>query len=215
MKIGKFFILGDSYSTFEGYIPQGFAPYYVCAGREDNNVTSVEQTWWRLLAKDTDAELIYNCSWSGTTICNTGYDGMDYSHRSFITNFDSLAERGFFADNQIDTFFVFGGTNDSWANAPLGEEKYADWSLEDLYCVKPAISYLANRLRETCPSTRVIFIVNTDIKQEIADCMINACRQNGHGVIVLENIDKQDGHPTIVGMKQIEMQIIDYVKETD
>ena len=26
--LGNIFILGDSYSTFSGYIPEGYAPYY-------------------------------------------------------------------------------------------------------------------------------------------------------------------------------------------
>ena len=31
--------------------------------------------------------------------------------------------------------FVFGGTNDSWSEAPLGEIKYTDWEDGELYSV--------------------------------------------------------------------------------
>ena len=56
MKLGRVFILGDSYSTFDGYIPQGYAPYY---GEWENptDVRAAEQTWWHLLVKETNSEL--------------------------------------------------------------------------------------------------------------------------------------------------------------
>ena len=57
------FILGDSYSTFEGYIPEGYVAYYRPDGpsylrkkpeleKNDNDVFSVEQTWWYNLVKE-------------------------------------------------------------------------------------------------------------------------------------------------------------------
>ena len=46
-------------------------------------------------------------------------------------------------ENRIDTFFLFGGTNDSWANSPLGDRLTSDWKDADLYNVFPAFSYLS------------------------------------------------------------------------
>ena len=39
-------IIGDSYSTFEGHIPSGYEVFYRAGGREDNDVSRVEETWW-------------------------------------------------------------------------------------------------------------------------------------------------------------------------
>ena len=38
-------ILGDSYSTFDGYIPEGNACWYFTTPQGENDVVSVEQTW--------------------------------------------------------------------------------------------------------------------------------------------------------------------------
>lgn len=92
--LGNVFILGDSYSTFAGYIPDGYDSYYAPEGPKyvqnndgqelsDNDVTSVSQTWWYPLVTEYGT-LIQNNSWSGTTVCNTGYGGNDYSDVSFV-----------------------------------------------------------------------------------------------------------------------------------
>ena len=40
-------VLGDSYSTFEGFIPKGYATWYSpTAPPETTDVNKVEQTWW-------------------------------------------------------------------------------------------------------------------------------------------------------------------------
>lgn len=50
---------------------------------------------------------------------------------------------------------MFGGTNDSWANAPLGKLKYSGWHEEDLFNVLPAISYFANILKKDFPNANL------------------------------------------------------------
>ena len=154
--LGNIVILGDSYSTFEGYIPDGYGPYYAPTGPayidkepefkiSDNDVCDVKDTWWYSLAEE-NGKLLLNSSWSGSTICNTGYDGADYSDRSFTTRVQNLIEEGFFNKNKVDTIFIFGGTNDCAANAPLGEEIFSGWKREDLYNVFPAFSFLIDLL---------------------------------------------------------------------
>ena len=131
VKLGNLLILGDSYSTFEGYIQDSFEAYYSESAASETGVDGVEQTWWMRLIRATESRLLLNSSWSGTTICNTGYCG-DCSGSSFITRFDQLAEGGFFRENPVYTILIFGGTNDSWADAPIGELQYSDWRKEDL-----------------------------------------------------------------------------------
>lgn len=151
--LGNIFILGDSYSTFEGYIPEGFDPYYKNSGPyyegekgklDENDVFKVNETWWYDLCNE-NGKLLRNCSWSGTTICNTGYDKRDNSTCSFIARFDSLVKEGFFEKNKVDTFFLFGGTNDSWADSPIGELMFEGWTHKDLYSVLPDFGYLIKK----------------------------------------------------------------------
>ena len=96
-------IFGDSYSTFAGYIPNGFAVYYSDNGSGETDVSKVSETWWYQLLKESNSELIQNNSWSGSTVCYTGYDGDCSETSSFIGRLNKLACAGFFEKNEINT----------------------------------------------------------------------------------------------------------------
>ena len=217
MMINRFVIFGDSYSTHKDYIPEGYAHYYCDEGRApDEPVTKMRmpQTWWGQMIERTGAELILNDSWSGSTIGYTGYSGDCSTSSSFIYRYRQLMEKGFFAKNEIDTIFVFGGTNDSWANAPLGEMKFSDFSESDLYSALPAICYFVTTLKENHPGARVILIGNCGIKAEILDCMRDLSAQLGLEFVALHDIDKINGHPTVLGMTQICEQVLEGLAES-
>ncbi|MBE7050324.1 MAG: hypothetical protein E7394_06075 [Ruminococcaceae bacterium] len=206
--IGNVFILGDSYSTFEGYIPEGYSPFYT-KDAEYTNVNDVKDTWWHRLLSETESNLVRNSSWSGTTICHTGYNGEDYCEISFTGRFDKLANDGYFEKNKIDTFFLFGGTNDSWADSPIGKMLHSDWTKEDLYNVLPAIGYIFSRINEVLKDTRIICIINNELKSVITDALKDTAKRFGIECVMLKDIDKIEGHPTILGMEQIKNQVLD------
>ena len=210
VNLGNVFILGDSYSTFKGYIPEDCGPWYAKKIMNDTDVDKVEQTWWHKLISETGSQLVQNCSSSGTTICNTGYDGADCSQKSFIGRLERRISNNFFEGKKIDTFIIFGGTNDSWANSPLGELKYENWNKKDLFSVLPAFCYLLDRVRGILPDTHIICIINTELKDEISENFAAACGRYGADVIKLHDISKTYGHPNIVGMEQIKDQILEY-----
>jgi len=212
INFGNVLIIGDSYSTFHGFIPTDCSPWYVEGGHENTDVTRVEQTWWHMLMHETNSNLVLNTSYSGTTVCNTGYNGSNCSHISFIARLEKLIENNFFADKKIDTVFVFGGTNDSWANSPIGELKYRDWSDEELFSVLPAFCYLINRIKTVLPDTRIVSIINTDLKPEIAEGFKTAGREMGIDTVELQNVGKTAGHPNIAGMMDIKEQILNFFK---
>ena len=205
-------IFGDSYSTYEGHIPRGYAVYY--SGHRENapDVYDVKNTWWGRLLEATDSTLIQNNSWSGSTIGYTGYNNTDCSHSSsFIYRFEKLLSEGFFRENKINTLFVFGGTNDSWSNAPLGEMKTGDIEDNDLFCVLPAICHFAKRLKEEFPDTKIVVIGNCDIKKDITDAMKTVCELHSLTYVGLSVVDKVNGHPTELGMEQICNQVLDSI----
>ena len=211
MKINNFMIFGDSYSTHKNHIPDGFAYYYADEGRNegrDEQKMLVEQTWWWQFKERTGATLVHNNSWSGSTIGYTGYSGDCSKTSSFICRYDKLVDSGFFKDNDIDTVLVFGGTNDDWSGAPLGEMKFSDFKREDLFSVLPAICYFMTRLKSDLPNANVVFIANCGIKKEIVECMKKIAEKLDVKVVELSDIDKQHSHPTILGMTQICDQII-------
>lgn len=59
----KLSILGDSISTFDGYIPEGNVTYY-----PSGTVTAVTDTWWKKLADALGLVLDVNNSWSGSYV---------------------------------------------------------------------------------------------------------------------------------------------------
>ena len=204
-------IFGDSYSTYEGFVPDGYRYYYSSQGRaEGPPVTKmkVEETWWWQAVTSVNGTLLLNNSWSGSTIGYTGREG-DCSHSSsFIYRFRQLREEHFFEKNEVDTVFVFGGTNDSWVQAPLGEMKLSDWEEKDLHFVLPAICHFMSVLKKELPKAAIYFLINTGLKEEIVACMKKAGAHYHVETIELVDIEKENGHPNAAGMKTICDQVL-------
>ena len=206
-------IFGDSYSTFKGFIPEGYLAYYSENGRHETDVTAVNQTWWYQVVNEAKLNLVLNNSWSGSTICYTGYKNKDCSQTSsFIRRLQNLIDEGFFAENNIDKVFVFGGTNDSWCGAPLGEIKKDNWINDDLYNVLPAIYCFFDLLKKTLPTAEIYCLINTKLKEEVALALKDAAQIYNITPIVFDKIDKQCGHPTIQGMKDIKTAVLKALK---
>lgn len=189
----KVSILGDSYSTFTGWMPEGYHTWYG-PGR-GNDVQRVEDTWWHRLIDDNGLVLELNNSFSGSTICNTGHNGADYSDRSFVSRSASLG------DNP-DIIYVFGGTNDDWVNAPLGE-----WGGKNLYEVRPAVETMLQNIKGSYPEALCVVIINTEFRKEIEEILIEACEAENVPYVKLRAIDKQVKHPSVSGMKEISRQV--------
>lgn len=208
MKQKNALIFGDSYSTFYGFIPEGFA-YYYGGDRHENDVSRVDETWWHKVISEADLNLVQNNSWSGSTIGFRGYNNSDCSKdSSFIFRLHALEEKGFFKENEIDMVFVFGGTNDSWSNAPLGEMKFDDFKREELFCVLPAICFFLKELKRILPNAQIYCLVNTDIKPEIQNCLNIASKHFDITPVTFKSIDKDKGHPTIKGMLDIKTAVL-------
>ena len=200
-------ILGDSYSTFEGYLTPDTMDIWYFKNKQDprrTDVKSVGETWWMQLIKKKNWKLELNNSWSGSTICYTGYGDEDYRLRSFITRVPALGSP--------DIILIFGGTNDSWSNAPVGEYKYADWRRADLYTFRPAMACMLHKIKERYPTADIYFISNDGLKPEITESMAQICKHYDVPMIQLENISKTAGHPNVKGMTQIAEQLDKAIK---
>lgn len=204
------FIMGDSYSTYQGYIPKGYSFYYSDERKEEPVIRGVEKTWWKILAKENNLNIILNDSFSGSTICNTVRENHTVAS-SFVSRIDKYITEQFFSENKIKTLFIFGGTNDSWIDAPIGNIKYSDWTADELKHVLPAFCYLINKAMKVVED--IVVIINTDLKKEITDGFIEACEKNRIQYLCLKEIDKENGHPTELGMKQISEQVAKCLKK--
>jgi hypothetical protein len=199
-------ILGDSYSTYEDFVTPATNElwYYAKNSEQKTDVKDVRQTWWHQLIKENGWRLAVNNSYSGATISYTGYDGNDYSPRSFNTRMDNLG--------QPDIIFIFGATNDSWAGSPIGGFKYEGIKKADLYEFRPALAHMLRWMTDRYVNTEIYFILNTELKDEINTSVKTICEHYGVPVITLTEVDKISGHPSVKGMRQIADQVNSFLK---
>ena len=199
-------VLGDSYSTFEGYVtPETNEMWYYAQGeRGRTDVMNVRQTWWHRLISEKGWKLCVNNSYSGSTISYHGYSGNDYSKRSFLTRMDNLG--------QPDIIFVFGATNDSWAGAPVGEYQYDNLHKADMWTFRPAMARMLEWMTARYVGADIYFILNDGLRDDINESVKTICSHYDVKCIELHNIDKMSGHPSIKGMQQIAEQISQAVK---
>lgn len=193
-------IFGDSYSTFENYLScDTNAVWYFQGKQKKTDVTDVEQTWWHMLLKEKGWKLECNNSFSGSTICYTGYRKEDYQNRSFHNRLRYLGSP--------DIILVFGATNDCWAKSPIGDYKYSDWTKKDLYSFRPAMAAMCDGLKKRYPNVDIYFIMNCDLTETITTSCRTICNHYGIPMIELHDVDKINGHPSIKGMKTIAEQV--------
>ena len=200
-------VLGDSYSTYENFVTPSPNElwYYAKNGEGKTDVQNVRQTWWHQVISENGWRLCVNNSYSGATISYSGYDGNDYSARSFNTRMDNIG--------QPDIIFVFGATNDSWAGSPIGEYKYEGITLADLYDFRPALARMLQWMTDRYINTEIYFILNDDLREEIDESVKTICAHYHVPVIELQSIDKISGHPSVKGMRQIADQVNAFLKK--
>ena len=197
-------ILGDSYSTFQGYIPEGNeAWYYTSVDTSRTDVDNVTQTWWWQVISQSGCLIEKNDSYSGATISNHGYNNEDYSYRSFVTRLPRLGSP--------DVIFIFGGTNDDWAGAELGKYQYDNFAQADFFTYRPALAYLLEQAKERYPNVRIFFLINDMLDKDFKESSKVICRHYDIPYIEFNAIDKKQNHPTVEGMKAMARQVLEFL----
>ena len=106
-------IVGDSISTYEGWIPDGCHNFYPMSGE----ITDVSQTWWSLLLKDTGMKLCANNSSSGSMCAG---DSLAQDVQCGCSSY-RLAFTAGRQGQTPDLIIVYMGTNDLVEGVPLGD----------------------------------------------------------------------------------------------
>ena len=106
-----------------------------------------------------------------------------------------------------ECIFLFGCTNDSWLEREIGQVQFENWAEEDLKQVLPAYCYVLDVICKEHPQGRVICVINTGLNPLIAEGIRLAGEHYGAVIVALTEIDKQNGHPSALGMRQIADQI--------
>ena len=142
IKVKTFSVLGNSISTYSGFIPSGFANYYT------NSKLLLEETWWMQLSAKKEFEIASNASWSGSTVTTT-----NNNPESFFTSEVRLEALSVHGVPQI--IIILGGTND-WGNSAGYLGDYPFDKNYDLKSFRGAYSYLVDQLKKKYPDTSIV-----------------------------------------------------------
>lgn len=106
----KISLLGDSITTYVGYIPSGQTYEY---NGSNHGVTSVNDTWWMKLINALGMTLLVNNAWSGTCV-TTVRDGAKGANSNAVVRAESLG-------TNPDVIILYMGINDFGFEAQLGD----------------------------------------------------------------------------------------------
>ena len=224
-------ILGDSISTFAGYIPiaDGFNLEHIARYPQDNLLTDVNETWWMQLISQLDAKLGINDSWRSTEVfnyiteeVNSSYDGTKACMAS-LTRIQNLGSNG-----TPDVILFYGGTNDITGRRPLvtfdPQTAPAEVDLTSVTWDTVTDAYVAAimRLQYYYPNTQIVAMLptftstNTDsIIEEYNSVFAAICEHYGVSYIDLRycgisTADLPDGtHPNAKGMDDITEMVLE------
>ena len=142
-------ILGDSISTYDGWIPEGFNVFYPM----DGDLTDVSQTWWMALVDETGMELCANNSSSGSTCAGNSLSIDDPSSGC------SDGRISFLAGSQgrlPDIIVIYMGTNDLLTGVPIGDNDGTKLVEEgDIENFSDAYSLILDKMASCYPTAQI------------------------------------------------------------
>ncbi len=169
-------ILGDSISTFEGYIPKadGFNLEHLTRYPQDDLVTDVTETWWMQVINTFNAKLGINDSWRGATVSGaaavtSGSTG-PLAAMSNLTRIQNLGSNG-----TPDVIMFYGGTNDLAHVSKVGSfdvntaPDSVDLETESWDNLAEAYAHTLLRLQHYYPDAQIIAILPAHTKSYYSD----------------------------------------------
>lgn len=117
---GKWFsILGDSISTYEGMVPDGYAVFYEKEMRDQSGVQKADDTWWSQVVRFLGGRVLVDNAWSGSRAAP-----LPGASERFPSGCSCHRAGGLhLGTKKPDVILIFLGVND-WANGvPVYPEK--------------------------------------------------------------------------------------------
>lgn len=136
-------ILGDSISTFSGYIPSGNAAFF-----PNSFINNVNQTWWKSVINKNSLSLLLNNSWSGSRVTNTRTEEQAGYYRALHMDKDGIIP---------DIMIIYLGINDFNNNVKLGDyENDIDTDFPtDGSTFKNAYAMMLDNVTKTYPDCKI------------------------------------------------------------
>ena len=193
----KLAIVGDSISTYAGWIPEGYATYY-----PSGNLNDVYYTWWHKLIDELGLELIRNASWSGSSV----------SGDSQGTGFAACSDARINAlegDNgeTPDIVIVYIGTNDWAGNVQIGSFTDKDEIPSEgvIYEISKAYALMLYKIRTKYPFADVYCVTSLEGRRTSGDTTYPIVNTNGDTIHDVNHAISEIAH--IFGCKVIDLNI--------
>jgi len=76
-------------------------------------------------------------------------------------------------------------------------------------CSKSALACLLDMLQKRYPNAKIYSLLNSELREPINESMREICKHYNVQLIELHDIEKQNGHPSVKGMKSICEQLLE------
>ena len=219
---GKYFsILGDSISTLEGYLPEGYHVFYTGKKCEEAGIYSMKDTWWGQVILELGGRLLVNSSWSGSRVTRAQGQVQLFPSACSDERTGSLHRNGI----KPDVILVFIGVNDwafgtreedtaeaesfSWAYNRMLASLRHNYEEAEIWCCTLSPSCMVSK-----PSFHFPYTYQGRPIEQYNEAIRHISRRWGCGLIdhyaYAEPYDSLDGtHPTKKGMTTLGAHVID------
>lgn len=137
----KISVMGDSVSTYEGWNPYGYAVYYKDDVAYENELRTVDDTWWMQVIRSVGGELCVNNSFSGSFV----------SDKSFVSACSEVRCSSLGRGDEPDVILVYMGMNDRGYRVEIGMDKP-----DDPRCFYGGYRTMLRRLKANYPLSKII-----------------------------------------------------------
>ena len=193
--------LGDSITTYEGYIPTGYAKFYPYA---TGDVTDVNHTWWMQVVNKLGMKLLANNSWGGSAVAGTQASATQNVNRLKTMFVDGVTP---------DVIVIFMGNNDA-ASIYISEKEFDE-----------AYGKMLKNIKTMAPNSEIIILnlpsikLFDEAKQNTFNQMIEKHANNNELQIIklsevfdrstVSNYLMDSAHPNRAGMNLIANKVLD------
>lgn len=148
LKGKKLGIIGDSISTYEGWIPDGYDVYY----RNGGILPSVENTYWKIAINELGM-VVGNCSWSGSYVSGDSTSTSNANIGTSTKRINDLSADGI----NPDIVLVYMGTNDFLFGRDKGEfNMSSDYVDGNISTFMNAYALLLTKIRKAYPNCKIL-----------------------------------------------------------
>lgn len=148
LKGKKLGIVGDSISTYEGWVPDGYDVYY----SNGEILPSVENTYWKIAINELGM-VVGNCSWSGSFVSGDSTSTSNANIGTSTKRINDLSADGI----NPDIVLVYMGTNDFLFGKDKGEfNMSSDYVDGNISTFMNAYALLLTKIRKAYPNCKIL-----------------------------------------------------------